>query len=256
MNEPTSPLFHPFPRLPVEIRQQIWELSIAPREVVIVGYQPTVFRHGRQASPPPPLLVASGESRSSCQRFYTKAYLLDDSGNPREPVKYSWINFALDEVYMLDSELEDLSAIALIQRLTLVSLFGDYFYNHVERHLRDAKALEALTIIDLEGGPAISWYTGWSDFMEMRYLRCNPAPYYTKIVHGDMVLTPENMVQFERAWYKTQWEPELEEEYGSDMAISDDDADPRDSRRRKWWHTKECACPQKDGSRHVWISST
>jgi len=45
---------------------------------------------------------------------------------------------------------------------------------------------------------------GWCDFMEMNYLTCDPVPYYTKIVHGDLVLTPENMVQFERAWYKTQ----------------------------------------------------
>jgi len=243
----TSPCFHPFPRLPLEIRQQIWELSIAPREVVIVSE--TIFRHGRQASPPPPLLVVSGESRSYCQQFYTKAYLLGNSGNPREPVKYSWINFALDEVYMLDLDFPGFSAIALIRRLTLVSPDGAYFVYHVQRVLADAKALEALTIIDAEGGEAVSWYTRWSDFMEMRYLTCYPAPYDTKIVYGDVVLTPENMVQFERAWYKTQWEPELEE-YGSEMAISDDDADPRDSRRRRWRHTKECTCPQKDRPRN------
>ncbi|KAK3897526.1 hypothetical protein C8A05DRAFT_19732 [Staphylotrichum tortipilum] len=250
MTEPTSSSFHPFPRLPLEIRQQIWELSIAPREVVIVSNDKFV-RHGRQASPPPPLLVASGESRSYCQRFYTKTYHLDDSGNPREPVKYTWINFAFDEVYMLDLDFVNFSAIALVRWLTLVSPDGDYFFYHVQSLLRDAKALEALTIIDAEGGPDISWYIGWSDFMEMRYLRCNPVPYYTKIVYGDVVLTPENMVQFERAWYKTQWEPELEEEYGSHLAMSDDDADPRDSRRRRWQHSKECTCPQKSRPRNM-----
>ena len=101
-------------------------------------------------------------------------------------------------------EFPDFSAIALVRRLTLVSPDGDYFCYHVQRLLLDAKALEALTIIDVEGGPAISWYMGWCDFMEMNYLTCDPVPYYTKIVHGDLVLTPENMVQFERAWYKTQ----------------------------------------------------
>ena len=253
MTEPTSPSFHPFPRLPLELRQQIWELSIAPREIVIVGNVTTFFRHGRQASPPPPLLLASGESRSYCQLLYTKVYLLDDSGNPREPVKYSWINFDLDDVYMRDSDFMHFSAIALVRRLTLVSPDGDYFFYHVQHILWNAKALEALTIIDVEGSAAVSWYISWSDFMETRYLTCDPVPYYTKIVYDDLVLTPENMVQFERAWYKTQWDPELEEEYGSDMAISDDDADPRDSRRRKWQHTKECTCPQKDRPRNPYL---
>lgn len=255
MANPTTPCFHPFPGLPLELRQQIWELSIVPREVVIVG-SGSLFRHGRQASPPPPLLLASAESRSYCQRFYTKAYLLNDANSPPESLKYSWIMFDLDEVYMKDADFMSFSARPLVQRLTLVLHDGDYFFHRVERILQQAKALKALTIIDREGAPADSWYGGWSDFMEERYYRCDPEPYYTKIVHNDLVLTPDNMLKFDREYHKTQWLPELEEnpdEYGSDVAISDDDADPRDSRRRTWHHTKDCTCPQKSRRRYRYL---
>jgi hypothetical protein len=48
--------FHPFPRLPLELRRSIWELSIEPREVAV----------GRELSrcsrtPPPPVLLAECE---------------------------------------------------------------------------------------------------------------------------------------------------------------------------------------------------
>ncbi|KAG7284434.1 hypothetical protein NEMBOFW57_010807 [Staphylotrichum longicolle] len=243
----TTPCFHLFPRLPLELRQQIWELSIAPREVVIVGPNSN-FGHGRRASPPPPLLLTSTESRSYCQQFYTKAYLLNGSTSPIETLGYSWVNFDIDEVYMTAADFMFFSAIPIVQRLTLVSHIGEYFFHRVENILPRAKALKALTIIDREGAPADRWYGGWSDFMEERYYRCDPEPCYTKIVHDDLVLTPDNMLKFDREYHKTQWLPELEEnpdEYGSDVAISDDDADPRDSRRRTWHHTKDCTCPQK-----------
>jgi len=252
MAKPTYPRFHPFPRLPPELRHQIWELCVAPREVIIVGHG-QLFPHGRRASPPPPLLLASAESRSYCQKFYTKAYLLDD---PNRPLKYSWINFDLDDIYMKAEDFPTFSAIPFVQRLTLVSDDGDYFFNRVERILTQAKALKMLTIIDKEGAPAESWYSGWSDFMEMRYYRCDPEPYYTKIVYDDIVLTPDNMLKFDRESHKREWLPELEEhpdEYGSDVAISDDEADPRDSRRRNWRHTRDCTCPQKNRQQYQYL---
>jgi len=257
MAKPTDPRFHPFPRLPLELRHQIWEFCVAPREVIIVGHG-SYFRHGRQASPPPPLLLASAESRSYCQKFYTKAYLLDEPNPAPGILKYSWINFDLDDIYMNAEDFTTFSAIPLAQRLTLVSGDGDYFFYHVGHILTrtQAKALKMLTIIDKEGGPAESWYSGWDYFMEMRYYRCDPEPYYTKIVYDDIVLTPDNMLKFDRESYKRERLPDLEEnpdEYGSDVAISDDEADPRDSRRRDWRHTKDCTCPQKNRQQYHYL---
>ncbi len=37
---------------------------------------------------------------------------------------------------------------------------------------------------------------GWYDFMESCYYRCDPAPYHTTIVSGNLVLTPENVLRF------------------------------------------------------------
>ncbi len=133
---------------------------------------------------------------------------------------------------------------------------SEYFFYRVESVLHKAKDLKTLTIIDREGGPPESWYFGWAQFMELRYYRCDPVPYYTTIVCEDLVLTPDNMLKFDREYYKSVWMPELEEhpdEYGSDEAISDDDADPRDSRRRTWHHTRDCICPQKSRQRYRFL---
>jgi hypothetical protein len=236
--------FHPFPRLPLELRQQIWELSVAPREVVLACRSGRPFGHGRQGSPPPPLLLASAESRSYCQQFYTKGYLDVDSD------KYVWVNFDLDDVYMIDCHFMSFSGMPLLQRLTLVvTCDGEDFHHRVQYTLHKATALKTLTLIDLDGAPPEVWYSCWANFMQERYYRCDPAPYYTTILCMDLVLTPDNMLRFDRELRKWEMLPELYErpdEYGSDDALSDDDADPRDSRRRNWKHTEDCTCPQKN----------
>ncbi len=254
MATPTGPSFHPFPRLPLELRQQIWGLSVAPREVVIVGRPRQHWGHGRQASPPPPVLLASSESRSYCQQFYTKASVR------RELVgsdKYSWINFDLDDVYITDEEFMSFSAISLVQRLTIVVGFdGEFFHRRVEGVLWGAvKSLKSLTIIDREPTPAEHWYSGWADFMQSRYYRCDPVPYYTTVVYEyqGFVLTPDTMLKFDREQYKTDVLPELEENPDDFEPISDDDADPRDSYRRRWQHTKDCTCPQKNRPRYRYM---
>ncbi len=167
MAEPTGPHFHPFPRLPRELRWQIWELSVAPRQVVIAG-PGQYLCHGRRASPPPPLLLASGESRSYCQKFYTKAYVLDRSNNNNnapEVLKYSWINFDLDEVYMRDVDFEVFSAVPFVQRLTLVTSDG-YFIHHLPFIDLHKMAEKTLKILDPKGRPIDE---SWWDFIVGRW---------------------------------------------------------------------------------------
>lgn len=130
MPESTSPTFHPFPRLPLELRQQIWELSIEPREVVIAARR-TMPGHGRQPTPSPPLLVACAESRSHCQRFYTKATVDAAGFNPSPAPAFYWVNFALDEVYMHDCDFLYFSGTSLVRRLALVADDRDYFLNRM-----------------------------------------------------------------------------------------------------------------------------
>ena len=247
MAELTRPRFSSFPLLPLELRRQIWELSIEPREVVIGGNK---YRdHGRQPTPPPALLHVCAESRSCVQRFYTKCSM-GNHRNPSVPLQYYWINFDIDSLYTMDYHFKDFSPINLIRRLTLVSNDSEFFYRaYFFPHAWEAKALETLTVIDQEGGPADRWFLDWADVMEDLYFRCDSAHFYTKIVYRDLVLTPDNWLKIDRQWRRKEWGPEMEENphlYGPDDAVSEDDDDPRDSRYRPGWHhSEDCNCPQK-----------
>ena len=93
--------FHPFPNLPGELRNAIWELSIHPREVVIkikpywkdddtLKDWPLEFH---SSTKPPGTLQACRESRSyiSSPRFnYTQAWSIPNS------CQYIWVNFDID----------------------------------------------------------------------------------------------------------------------------------------------------------------
>lgn len=242
-SEPAGPAFHLFPRLPLELRQQIWKLSIEPREVVIgrTGYR----EHGRRSTPPPPLLLVCAESRSYIQRFYTKASVQD----PSRPESL-WVNFEIDELYMMDYDFRCFGDIPLIQRLTVVTFEYEWLYRtEIVSDIWKAKSLETLTVIDEVGACEFTWVMGWEGFMQELYFRCDPAPWYTKIVSGDdLVMTRDDWLKIERQLRRRNWGPNLEAnhpDYDSDGVISEDDDDPRDSRYRPWEHTKECDCPQK-----------
>ena len=221
------------------------------REVVIAGNK---YRdHGRQPTPPPPLLHACAESRSCIQRFYTECSL-GNHRNPSAPLQHYWINLDIDSLYTMDYHFEDFSPINLIRRLTLVSNDSEDFYRYYFLpHVRKAEALETLTVIDQGGAPADTWFLGWADVMEVLYFRCDSAPFYTKIVHRELVLTPDNWLKLDRQWRRKEWGPDLEENphlYGPDDAVPEDDDDPRDSRFRPGWHhSEDCECPQKKARR-------
>lgn len=114
--------FHPFPRLPLELRLVIWEASISPRtinfrtcafrcggddqeqrvEVSIPTPKPNIsFWTFTSIPPPPPILHTCRESRNIGLHFqggYQKAFstwclpYFDGSWNNR----YLWVNFELD----------------------------------------------------------------------------------------------------------------------------------------------------------------
>ncbi|KAK3492027.1 uncharacterized protein B0T23DRAFT_316933 [Neurospora hispaniola] len=114
--------FHPFPRLPLELRLVIWEASISPRtinfrtcafrcggddqeqrvEVSIPTPKPNIsFWTFTSTPPPPPILHTCRESRNIGLHFqggYQKAFstwclpYFDGSWNNR----YLWVHFELD----------------------------------------------------------------------------------------------------------------------------------------------------------------
>lgn len=157
MADPNSPTFHLFPCLPLELRQQIWELSIELRTVAIAA-RSTNRGHNRQAAPSPPLLLACAESRAYGKTFYTKAILGNPNLRPAAAAQCYRINFSLDEVYMADGDFLAFSGVPLVQRLTLVKTNHEFFLDRIDcaGALGKATALEKLTIMDCEFRPAES----------------------------------------------------------------------------------------------------
>ena len=60
-------------------------------------------------------------------------------------------------------------------------------------------------MIDQEGAPADTWFLDWADVMEVLYFRCDSGPFYTKIVHRELVLTPDNWLKLDRQWRRKEW---------------------------------------------------
>ncbi|KAJ4305955.1 hypothetical protein N0V88_000745 [Collariella sp. IMI 366227] len=240
--------FHVFPRLPLELRQRIWELSIEPRDVIIVASH--YKGPDLHSTPPPPLLLACAESRAYIKKFYTRAFI-KDWRNPSEARKHLWINFDIDDLKMMDTDFLYFSAIPLIQRLKVVTYDLEWFVRkYVEPNIWEAEALETLTIIDEEGEEEFGWAIGWESFMQNLYHRCDPVPFYTTIIHQDLVLTTDNWLKRLRQLRRKNWGPDMEEHperYTSDDALSEADDDPRDSKSLPWKHTKECDCPPEKG---------
>lgn len=115
--------FHPFPRLPAELRNAVWELTLDPREVAIkASYQGEgsgedfhAVVHFSSPTAIPSALQACRDSRYLlASRHYTRAF-----GNGTTP-HYTWIAFALDTIRICDTDLPQL--ICLPDLLSIRSL--------------------------------------------------------------------------------------------------------------------------------------
>ncbi len=195
--------FHPFPRLPVELREYIWELSMEPRIVAIRpldgprhdpyedeqdSFAPQEFldacEEARSAlqlryperTPPPHLLHVCAESRSLLQRHYRKAFAV------RAPPQYSWVNFDMDTVCMSDVDLKGFVAeVPLIRRLILESQYSDVFSRSCDAPLLNATALKMLTILDVDWRNGERWFRPWVSVMRTFYHGCDVVPFDTRI---------------------------------------------------------------------------
>ncbi|KAM0286721.1 hypothetical protein ACHAQH_000741 [Verticillium albo-atrum] len=82
--------FYPFPRLPAELRLQIWKLAAQPRLLVVEkAADSTDFE---SPTPPPAVVHVCRESRNFGP--YKKAFASDDSS------RYAWANFDLDTIHV------------------------------------------------------------------------------------------------------------------------------------------------------------
>ncbi|KAG7135995.1 hypothetical protein HYQ46_008804 [Verticillium longisporum] len=84
--------FHPFPRLPAELRLQIWHLAAQPR-LLVIGKASADATDFTSPTRPPPLTQACREARTSGP--YEKAFFSSGS-----PPRYAWANFDLDTIHL------------------------------------------------------------------------------------------------------------------------------------------------------------
>lgn len=232
--------FHPFSRLPLELRWRIWELSIEPREVAV----------GRELSrcsrtPPPSVLHACAESRSHLQSLYTKAFATGTLP------KYSLVDFDIDTVYCTQCTLAECEAeLPLIRRLVIESQDAETFYRNYGHNLSHAKALETVTIlyIGLDAGWD-EWFREWDNMMESWYFRDDPVCFYVKILMPEypssIEINPDNYLKVERDWRRNNPPPPelLESDY--QVSDSDDDISGPGRFRRGWHHVDGCDCPSR-----------
>ena len=252
-----EPRFLPFMRLPLELRQQIWEMSVDPREIVF-GQLHDVDTNKNSShqkrprwAPPPPLLTTCAEARSHMQRFYTKTYL-PPAYAPQTPTEYCWVHLDADTVHLADRQLHAFSHTASARKLVVETRGGHFDRSYTRFFLRPDLALEELTILDLGSSPKESWWFPWISYMEMFYYGCDAVTFDMRVMHDGLEpLTRDNWLQVDRAWRKKMLDqifgghPELREEAEQGDYNEDEDGPRVTMCRRSWRHVEWCACPNK-----------
>ncbi|KAI0803397.1 hypothetical protein GGR55DRAFT_663122 [Xylaria sp. FL0064] len=245
--------FHPFPRLPLEIRQQIWDLSVEPHEVAIGE-----LLRRRRRSQPPPLLHACSESRSWIRRKYTKFFESKKSmpaceGQPKRdcPI-YSYVNVNIDIVYCSQYALENVATGLPFVRWLIIEVNDPelWYYNYCPTLRHMDRALETVTILQ---PPSFSeptlfdskWWTEWDDWMESCYFTCDPVPFHTRIIWPEFPeageINPDNYLKTERDSRRELW-GRNPDEFG-EVSNDDDERMSAPGRFRLGWrHVPGCNC--------------
>ncbi|KAI0437847.1 hypothetical protein F4803DRAFT_570362 [Xylaria telfairii] len=135
--------FHPFPRLPAELRAQIWEMTVAPRIVEVrITYRASPLSsdssstntatvpHLMSLTPVPEILQTCQEARN--QGLYQQAFS-ELAAPDGEGLRYVWLNLEIDIISIGTTIFAALEPVALlIQRLRLERENSDESFFHFE----------------------------------------------------------------------------------------------------------------------------
>ncbi|EGY15175.1 hypothetical protein VD0002_g6576 [Verticillium dahliae] len=102
-------MFHPFSRLPAELRLHIWNLAAEPRRVMILGISCYSYEGGAMVghelftsrTPVPAVLHACCEARQLPS--YRKAFASQFASAPESRQDYVWVDFAADTIQCSES---------------------------------------------------------------------------------------------------------------------------------------------------------
>ncbi|KAK8064135.1 hypothetical protein PG996_008787 [Apiospora saccharicola] len=183
--------FHPFPRLPLELRQHIWAMATEPR-LTVVGKVIS-----EKPRPPPPLLGVCREARAYLLRHsYTKAFL-ENPNNADESstttAQYQYVDYSRDTVHWDQGYLGFFSPReqCRIQHLSVQAWVSDEFLP-LGRHQCALRAMTSLRDVvihhwQLVAGDDTEWWYVWYRVMVASYSGFDPVAFAVRILgpaHG------------------------------------------------------------------------
>lgn len=146
MTTTTTSTFHPFPRLPFELRVRIWELTVEPRVVELRVALP--MHRIRSSTPVPAQLQTCREAREHFTTHHDAGLLYEKSfseiaARPRDECtpdpgreRHVWFNFEIDILSIGETDMSDVRPIAhQILRLRLERPLFDEFFCRFESQL-------------------------------------------------------------------------------------------------------------------------
>lgn len=158
--------FHPFPRLPFELRAQIWEATVEPRTVEVrIRYKNSIPRLVSLTPVPAPLQTCR-EARNL--KLYRQAFseLPQYSSRHEGAVerRYVWLNLDIDIISIGDNMLEDFHPVApLIKRLKIERVHPSRVYHFDTDDLCDFVKLEEMLVVRVNGLKTRYWVTEGHD---------------------------------------------------------------------------------------------
>lgn len=187
--------FHPFPRLPLELRAQIWDLTIEPR-LVDVSISEDYLWYGKPlpvtSTPVPAPLQACQESRRELQKHYQRGLteLGDGSGS-----RYVWIDFETDIMSIGSTEFSVYKPVALLpRRLQFEGENGDSIFFHFGmKNLMMFRNVKEVYVVCKDG------YNSWTDALREHQWPCDGENVWLiDPVVGRMLRSAEVDANFER----------------------------------------------------------
>jgi hypothetical protein len=166
--------FHPFPRLPAELRAQIWQMTVEPRIVGVcfktkreLGRRPFSVLTSSTYVPAP--LQTCQEARNA--RLYQRCFsdLAIRYGYPEDAERrYVWINLDIDMVSIGDTILEAFRPYAhLIKRLKFMCDNTDEFWCRGEGcdELQHFTNVSEIHVVLSENGDFENWHGASDDYI-------------------------------------------------------------------------------------------
>ncbi|KAI1770461.1 hypothetical protein F4818DRAFT_432955 [Hypoxylon cercidicola] len=149
--------FHPFPRLPFELRISIWAFTVEPRvvEVRTLPETRTLVEKLISPTPVPAILQTCQEARNLglYKQEFSELTATEANAAAGAELRYVWLNLDIDMVSIGECYLENFAPVALsIKRLRLERENSDESFYYFESHLlRDWKNTEEIHVVCKDG---------------------------------------------------------------------------------------------------------